>query len=178
MNRLYLVLFLLPAVLVASATAAPAPHRETTEQLYMNFKELDRIYKDLHKHAQIAAGESDKQLDYIQKIYLFVGDAKQSNYYLWRILSVDDYIRSGYKKDYYTLTIRDLKQAVSDGRLTSTLLQLYSVYVEGEEVKKTTVEAIGLIEANIYLYERLQRLLGPLANPPRFELKLPNPGDS
>ena len=134
---------------------------------------MTEIYRDLHAFAQYSLDGPDNQLDYIQKLYLTVDRARMQGYYLWRILSVFDYLENRRKKDFLTLYEEELRRATEDFRLSITLIELYAAYVEKEQIQNTVREAAGLIEANIYMYEELGSLLAPYVNKPPYPRRIP-----
>jgi hypothetical protein len=135
-------------------------------RLYLNHKSLNQIYRNLHDVALDAMGGSDRQLSYIQKTYLFVNEANLMCFYQWELLSITDYIKEDYQSDYFTLRVKDLDRAIFESKDRVNSLKLYYGYIEIETARKLIDEAVGLIEANIYIYETLMDLLQPLANPP------------
>ena len=156
----------------ASATEPLSRVEEITGNLLMNTKKLEHIYQDMHDYAQWTMNRSDRQLDYIQKSYLFINEAKTISFFQWELLSVFDYIREERKSDYITLRYKDLRRAIDDTKLTVHLLNTYMIFIEKPEVQKSIEEAIGLIQGNIYMYEELRRLLRPLSNKPPYPYEI------
>jgi hypothetical protein len=136
-------------------------------RLYINHKSLTVVYSKLHEAALEAVNGSDKQLSYIQKSYLFVSEANLVCFYQWELLSIIDYIKDSHRSDYYTLRVKDLKRAIFETQDRVVSLKLYSAYIDSRETLKLLDEAVGLIEANIYMFEELTAILKPLANTPR-----------
>jgi len=157
---------------LAVATEPYSRVEELTGRLLMNTKKLEHIYQDMHDFAQWTMNRSDRQLDYIQKSYLFINEAKTISFYQWELISVLDYIKEERKSDYITLRYRDLRRAIDDTQLTIHLLNTYVIFIEKQEVKQSIEEAIGLIQANIYMYEELRELLRPLSNKPPYPYEL------
>jgi hypothetical protein len=135
-------------------------------RLYLNHKNLNHIYRNLHDVALDAMAGSDRQLSYIQKTYLFVNEANLMCFYQWELLSITDYIKEDYKTDYFTLRVKDLDRAIFESKDRVNSLKLYYGFIEIETARKLIDDAVGVIEANIYIYETLMDLLKPLANPP------------
>ena len=136
------------------------------ERLYLNHNSLRTVYRDLHDAAIDNIGGPDRQLNYIQKSYLFVSEANLVCLYQWELLSIVDYIRQESRSDYFTLRIKGLRRAIFESRDRVNSLMLYYGYIENAETRKLLDNAIGLIEANIYTYEQLVGILNPMANPP------------
>jgi len=145
---------------------------EISGRLLMNIKKLEHIYQDMHGYAQWTMNQSDRQLDYIQKSYLFINEAKTIAFYQWELMSVFDYIKDERKSDYITLRYRDLRQALDNTQLTVHLLKTYVVFVEKPEVARSMEEAVALIQANIYMYEELRNILRPLSNKPPYPYEI------
>jgi hypothetical protein len=135
-------------------------------RLYLNYKNLDRVYRSLHDVALDAVAGSDQQLSYIQKTYLFVSEANLVCFYQWELLSITGYIKEDHQSDFFTLRVKDLDRAVFESKDRVNSLKLYYGFIQDETALKLIDEAIGLIEADIYIYETLMNLLRPLANPP------------
>ena len=165
-------LVLIPIILwsqTLSAQTDPTNRRleDTLGRLYINHKSLTVVYSKLHDTALEAVNGSDKQLNYIQKSYLFVSEANMVCFYQWELLSIIDYIKDSHRSDYFTLRVKDLKRAIFETRDRVVSLKLYSAYIDDREALKLIDEAVGLIEANIYMFEELVAILKPLVNTPR-----------
>lgn len=170
-----ILILLLLAIPPASARSGEVDGRlaEVIGRLYLNHKQLTEVYRDLHDAALVAANESDQQLGYIQKTCLFISEANLIGFYQWELLAVIDYIRDTHRSDYFTLRVKDLDRAVFESRDRVASLRLYYDFIVGETPRGLIDQAIGLIDANIYMYEGILSLLKPLANPPNpFETLL------
>jgi hypothetical protein len=173
-----LLLVLLTAAGISAAPPASPPAtvvdrmEHIAGRLLLNDRQLKEIYRDLHGFAQYSLDGPDSQLDYIQKLYLTVDRARMQGYYLWRILSVFDYLEHRRKGDFLTLYEVELRRAAEDCRLSVTLIELYAAYVEKEQIRNTVREAAGLLEANIYMYEELGSLLAPYVNKPPYPRRI------
>ena len=157
-------------LIVQTAAGFPTDAQSRLElivgRLYLNYKSLDNIYKDLHEASLEAFGGSDQQLSYIQQAYLFVNEANLICFYQWELLGVIEYIKEDRRSDYFTLRLRDLGQAIFESRDRINSLKLYQAYIENDASSKKIDEALGIIEANIYIYEEVRDILKPQANPP------------
>jgi uncharacterized protein YeeX (DUF496 family) len=159
-------------LLIVQATAGfPADAQSRLElivgRLYLNYKSLDNIYNDLHEASLEAVGGSDQQqLSYIQKAYLFVNEANLICFYQWELLGVIEYIKEDRRSDYFTLRVKDLGRAIFESRDRINSLKLYQAYIEKDAASKKIDEALGIIEANIYIYEEISDILKAHANPP------------
>jgi uncharacterized protein YeeX (DUF496 family) len=134
-------------------------------RLYLNYKSLDNIYKDLHEASLEAFNGSDQQLSYIQKAHLFVNEANLICFYQWELLGIIEYIKADRRSDYFTMRVKDLGRSIFESRDRIDSLKLYQAYIENDAASKKIDEALGIIEANIYIYEEIRDILKPHANP-------------
>ena len=151
------------------ALGAAPPQTELqalTEKLYLNYRHIDGLYHEMRQITQLYMQQPADQHNYVQKIALFINEARLICYYQWSLLAIHDYIKEALQPDYYTLRLKDLRQAKSDLTFNIQLLDLYSRYVEQEEARKPVTEAIANIRAAVYLMEGMIRVLEPLATAP------------
>ena len=157
-------------LIVQTAAGFPTDAQSRLElivgRLYLNYKSLDNLYKDLHEASLGAFSGSDQQLSYIQKACLFVNEANLICFYQWEMLGIIEYIKEDRRSDYYTLRVKDLGRSIFESRDRINSLKLYQAYIENDAASKKIDEALGIIEANIYLYEEIRDILKPHANPP------------
>ena len=158
-------------LLMAQTAAGFLPDAEDRLQtivgrLYLNYRSLDNIYKDLHGASLEAFSGSDQQLSYIQKAYLFVNEANLICFYQWELLGVIEYIKEDRRSDYLTLRVKDLGRSIFESRDRINSLKLYRPYIESDAATEKIDEALGIIEANIYIYEEISDILKLHANPP------------
>lgn len=147
--------------------------KSNVEKLYLNYVELERIYKELHNVSVDEISGPDMQLSYIQKAYLFVSEANLVCYTQWRFLSITPYIKNESKSDFFTLSVKDLDKAAFESRDRVNSLKLYYSYIDSEPARKLIDAAIGIIEGNIYMYEQMYEILRPLTNTPeKFQEKI------
>lgn len=147
--------------------------KSLVEKIYLNYRELDHIYKDLHNVAVSEISGPDIQLSYIQKAYLFVSEANLVCYYQWRLLSITPYIKNERKSDFFTLRVKGLGKAIFESRDRINSLKLYYSFIDSQPARKLIDAAIGIIEGNIYMYEQIFLILRPLTNTPdKFKLKI------
>lgn len=143
------------------------------ERLHVNYRSLDEVYHALHDAAIDTVDGSAEELGYIQKTYLFVGQANLICFYQWELLSIVDYIGEERMADYLTRRVRDLDRSAFESRDRVDSLKLYAGFIRHSGAREAIDRAIGLIEANIYTYEALRDALQPLANPPnRYNQRL------
>ena len=133
--------------------------KEKTEQLYLNYNQLDRLYKDLREITSAYIYEPDEQLNYMQKIALYINEARLISYYQWQMLSVIEYIKPGYLKDYYTLRKKDLQKATKNLDFLLSLLDLYTAYINNKAALQPVDAAVTNIKGTIYLFEGLVKML-------------------
>jgi hypothetical protein len=172
MKKMIYCLALLVLVLWSQSISAQSENTDSRldkiiERLYLNHKSLTVVYSNLHDSARNALDGSDQQLSYIQKTYLFVSEAKLICYCQWALLSINGYIKDSHRSDYYALRLKDLKRAIFESQDRLVSLELYSAYIESDAPRRLVEEAVGIIQANIYMFEELLDLLEPLANPSR-----------
>jgi len=158
-----MLLFGLALLFVQPGAAAGEPSeallKEKTEQLFLNYKLLDGLYKNLREVTSAYIYQPDQQLNYMQKIALFVNEARLTSYYQWQMFSVMEYIKPDFKKDYYTLRSKDLKKAITDLTFLLSMLDLYAFYIENKAALKPAEEAVTNIKGTVYLFEGLLQLL-------------------
>ena len=171
MNKRIVQLVLALIFLFSQTALAPAGDldnrfNEIVSRLYLNHRSLSVVYNKLHDAALDAVNGSDQQLAAIQKTYLFVSEANLVCLSQWELLSIIGYIKDSHLADYYTLRVKGLDRAAFESRDRLISLKLYSADIENPEPRELIEEAVGLIEANIYMFEQLADILKPLANPP------------
>ena len=166
--KLWILILLLTTAATASASTEDDQGRlsEIIGRLYLNHRQLTDVYRNLHDEALNAVNGPEQQLDYIQKTYLFVSEANLIGFYQWELLAVIDYIKDTHRSDYLTLRVKDLDRAIFESRDRINSLKLYHAFIASNAPRGLIDQAIGLIEANIYMYEELLELLKPQANPP------------
>ena len=166
--KLWTVILLLAAVATASADTDDDQGRlsEIIGRLYLNHRQLTDVYRNLHDAALSEVNGPEQQLGYIQKTYLFVSEANLIGFYQWELLAVIDYIKNTHRSDYLTLRVKDLDRAIFESRDRINSLKLYHAFIASDAPRGLIDQAIGLIEANIYMYEELLELLKPQANSP------------
>jgi hypothetical protein len=165
--KLWIMILMLAAVANSSADTDDDQGRltEIIGRLYLNHKQLTDVYRNLHDAALSAVNGPEQQLGYIQKTCLFVSEANLIAFYQWELLAVIGYIKDTHRSDYLTLRVKDLDRAIFESRDRINSLKLYHGFIAGDTPRGLIDQAIGLIEANIYMYEELLELLKPQANP-------------
>jgi hypothetical protein len=165
--KLWTVILLLAAVATASADTDDNQGRlsEIIGRLYLNHRQLSDVYRNLHDAALSEVNGPEQQLGYIQKTYLFVSEANLISFYQWELLAVIGYVKDTHLSDYLTLRVKDLDRAIFESRDRINSLKLYHAFIDAETPRGLVDQAVGLIEANIYMYEELLELLKPQANP-------------
>lgn len=169
-NKIAAVVIILILMPPLGADSQPPENKERLEEivgrLFINYKSLSSVYRDLHEAALDNLIGPEQQLSYIQKTYLFVSEANLMCFYQWELLSIIGYIKEESKSDYFTLRVKDLDKAIFESKDRINSLKLYYAFIEHTSAKKSIDEAIGLIEANVYIYEEVLQILEPLSNPP------------
>jgi hypothetical protein len=133
--------------------------RQLTEAMFLNMLELKEVYDDLHIFAMKSMEGQDRQRDYLQKSYLFIQEARLILYNQWRWFSILEYIKDSCLRDFFVLSEKELKRARSESDQSVRMLLLYVGYIEDEEAEKLIREGIGVVRANIYLYESLLEVI-------------------
>lgn len=153
-----------PASSIAAQNEAIRP---IVEQLSTNHLELKTVSDDLHITARDAliGDKPEQQLNYIQKAYLHVNEARVISDYQARMLSVLNYIREERRQDYLTLQARGLDLAKGRMDHLISLLDLYGEFIRHPGALEKIGQAKGLIQGNIYLYDKLLVILEPLVHP-------------
>jgi hypothetical protein len=153
----------LTLVFVRPGAAAGEPNeallKEKTEQLFLNYKLLDSLYKNLREVTSAYIYQPDQQLNYMQKLALFVNEARLTSYYQWQMFSVMEYIKPEYRKDYHTLRSKDLKRAKTDLTFLLSMLDLYAAFIENKAALQPVEEAVINIKGTVYLFEGLLQIL-------------------
>jgi hypothetical protein len=138
------------------------------EKLLLNHKSLEQIYQDLRL---IAEGTlfygSDEQLNYIQKACLYVQLADLTAQHQWDGLSLMDYIQKSRLRDFYTLKISGLKQALFESAYQLNFLNTYQASIDNKTALDDIEAAVDLIRDNMDIFQKLIAALTPLANPDR-----------
>ncbi|MGD8369084.1 MAG: hypothetical protein PVG78_15710 [Desulfobacterales bacterium] len=169
------------AVLLVTTTSVPAASLPKTAvdrmqtiagRMVINDRDLKRVYQDMHGYARFTPQGTDRQLDYIQKTYLQIDLARNQGYYLWRLLSIYDYLLESRKGDFLTLYGEELRRARVDCRQSIRLIELYAAFIDKETIRRSLKEAVGIIEANIYMYEEIETLVAPYLNEPPYPRRL------
>jgi hypothetical protein len=141
--------------------------RQTIAACRVNARELDKIYDNLHHAAtnEAARSRNDIQLNYIQKAYLYVHQARLVAAYQIRLLSDFPYINKDLKNDFWTLRALDLDQAVSEMEDASWFLDVYATFINDPQALADIENARQMIGGSIYLYEKLLVTIHPMVNP-------------
>jgi hypothetical protein len=140
--------------------------RPHVERLYLNYKQLQEIHKDLHDIAITSFQGPEKQSSYIRQTNLFISEANLMCWSQWELLSMTTFIKDEHKIDFYTLRSRDLRTVITESNHRIHLLKLYSGYIRNQKALESIDTAIGIIEGNVYLFETVTELLQPLIHPP------------
>ncbi|MFH1981019.1 MAG: hypothetical protein ABIL58_04185 [Pseudomonadota bacterium] len=159
-----------PAASVPSAATIAEENdaiRPVVEKLAVNVRELRVVYDDLHILARgaISGADPDRQLDYVQKVYLYVNAALLVAEYQYKMLSVLNYVKDARRTDYLTLRARGLDEAISRMKETIIFMTLYDAFIINPKVTATIARTQALIQGNIYLYDQLLDILQPLVHP-------------
>lgn len=141
--------------------------RSVVEKLAVNVHELRAVYDELHIAARDALGGDtpDRQMDYVQKVYLHVNGALLVAEYQYQLMSVLNYIKDARRADYLTLRARGLDTARARMKAAIEYIDLYGAFITSPKATAAIPQARALIHGNIYLYDRLLDILKPLIHP-------------
>ena len=137
------------------------------DQLTLNCVQLGEVYRTLHEIAEATMVTAEKEFDRLQKVYLFVNEARLVCRCQGKLLSALDSIKAEFMPDYLRRRLQDLQQAVSEAKQTIRLLELYSGFIDDAKALEAVDNAVGIVNANIYMYEQLMSLLPGLKPEPR-----------
>ena len=156
-----------PPILIGSPPEWVDSHLTShVERLYLNYKQLQIIHKDLHNTTITSFQGPEIQSSYIRQANLFINEANLMCWNQWELLSMTPYIKNEYKIDFYTLRARGLQSVIAESNHRIHLLKLYSGYIRNKKALESIDAAIGIIEGNVYLFETMSELLKPLSHPP------------
>ena len=141
--------------------------RPVVEKLAVNVRELRVIYEDLHILARdtLSGADPERQLDYVQKVYLYVEAALLVAESEYKMLSVLNYIKDARRTDYLTLRAGGLDEALMRMNRTIEFIALYEAFITNPKVTATIARGQALIQGNIYLYGQLLDILQPWVHP-------------
>jgi hypothetical protein len=174
MIGLIVLLGLSPVSGQAPVNSVDGQLKPNVEQLFLNYKQLQKIHKDLHEITITSFQGPEMESSYIRQANLFISEATLMCWNQWELLSITHFIKEDHKVDFYTLRFRDLQSVITESNHRIQLLKLYSGYIGNKNALASIDAAIGIIEGNIYLFESLSGLLQPLARSPNaFNQRLP-----
>jgi len=159
-----------PGAPVPSATSIAEQNdtiRPVVEKLALNVRELRVVYDDLHILARDTLGgaDPDRQLDYVQKVYLYINAALLSAESEYKMLSVLNYVKDARRTDYLTLRAAGLNEALTRMKNAIEFIALYEAFITNPKVTATIARGQALIQGNIYLYDQLLDILQPWVHP-------------
>lgn len=172
---------LILAALLGCGAALPAETPQLRKRmetligrLHLNCRYLDEMHGKLQDFAESAMVTPESDFNYLQKTYLFVNEAGLICRCQYKLLSMTEIVKAESFRDWARLRAKDLDQAILDARHTVRLLNLYAGFIDHEEALKTLDTVVGIIEANIYMFDQLQAMLVQLpaalsAGPPTPE---------
>ena len=133
------------------------------EALFMNHNQLKYLYSDIHELARGPLFRSDRQLDYVQKAALYMNEAYLIGHSEWKLLSIMEYIKPEVVQDYYTLRKKGLTEAIQEIQYSIKQIELYKNFINDRAAVKIIQDAVGVIDANIYMMNKLLELVTPLS---------------
>lgn len=141
--------------------------RPVVEKLAVNVRELRVVYDDLHILARdaLSGADPERQLDFVQKVYLYINAALLVAESEYKMLSVLNYVKDARRTDYLTLRAAGLDEALAHMKNTIEFIALYEAFITNPKVTATIAQGQALIQGNIYLYDQLLDILQPWVHP-------------
>ncbi len=181
-NDKWLTAVTLAAILVLTACAAsksapndqpePGIAREVqslitpmVETLYLNTRELIETYRDLRAVARAHAFRADDdQLNYVQKIALYVLKSHDSSYHQWEFLSLMHDIRPSATMDYFTLRHKGLHKAAREALDDERFIEIYQSKITHPAANTDIDRALTIIRANRKILLNIAAAIAPMVH--------------
>ncbi len=153
-----LILFL-PAASFGKTKPDPLPRLKTVaDELYVNVASLDETCQDLQQMAD------DDSLDVesrccVQACAEAVYAARAIAYLQYSQVSDYPFIRSDARGPWCSLRQKELQQAITDSQTRMDILQYWLPGIKAPQAQEAIEQGLGLIQANIYMFETLADLM-------------------
>ena len=135
------------------------------EMLYLNWNELNQIYKDIKfLERGFLFDPDDRQLGYIQKASLYIQDASVRIHDQWEHLSVLAYIRPERLRDYLTISVNRLTSTIAEIGYDEMFLDIYESHISNDTVSDDLARARSSIRKNVEMLRQILQKVLPLAN--------------
>ncbi len=135
------------------------------ENLYLAWHDLDQIYKDLKfLERGFLLDPDDRQLAYIQRAALYIQDASVRANHAWQQLSVLGYIRPDRMRDYLTVTVNALTEAINAIGYDDQFIDIYGAFIRHDAVQADLSRARNQMETIAVLLKGIRNRLAPMTN--------------
>jgi hypothetical protein len=130
------------------------------EALYLTWRDLDRIYKDLKFIERgLLFDPDDRQLGYVQKVGLYIQDASVRIHHRWEQLSVLAYIRPDMLDDYLTLSVKALTATIGELGYDDRFIAIHAGFIRQQAFIADINRAQAKINEAVELLARLRAKL-------------------
>jgi hypothetical protein len=133
--------------------------RPLLADLDQRHRHLESLHHELHLLAEHMMYQSTGQLDYLQKLALFVQSARMIALSQYQLLSLVNYIDPDHLQDYYVLRVKGLKWALSETQHWINLIRVYEAFVEHPEGQRLAAESLDFLQGTLKLYDRIRAQL-------------------
>ena len=131
--------------------------RPHIEALYLEWHELDQIYKDIKfLERGFLFQQNDRQLDYVQKVCLYIQDASVRIYNQWTNLSIIHYIHPEYMQDYLTIRTKGLSLTIDAIGYDEKFIAIYRASIEQNGILTDIEKALIQIKKLKVMMNRIQ----------------------
>jgi len=138
---------------------------ETTpeiEALYLAWLDFDQSRKDLKfLERGFLFDPDDRQLGYLQKIGLYLQDASVRMKSSWDQLSVFQYIRPEWMRDYLTLAGRTLTDSVEEIAYDQRFVSIYAEFMANSAIRKEIDRTQNQLEKAVDALKRVHEKILP-----------------
>jgi hypothetical protein len=132
------------------------------EALYLTWRDLDQMYKDMKfLERGLLFEPDDRQLGYVQKVGLYIQDASVRIHHRWEQLSVLAYIRPEMLHDYLTLNDSALAATIGEIDYDDRFIAIYTGFIRQQAVLADIERARAKMEEAVGLLKRLRDKLPP-----------------
>jgi len=135
------------------------------EALYLDWHELDQIYKDIKfLERGFLFEKEDRQLGYIQKVCLYIQDASVRIYNQWSQLSIIHYIRPEFIQDYLTLRSKGLTLSIDAIDYDEKFIAIYRSSIKQSSIQADMEKALIQIKKLKLMMSRIEKRITTTLN--------------
>ena len=139
--------------------------RPHIEALYLEWHELDQIYKDIKfLERGFLSNPNDRQLDYVQKVCLYIQDASVRIHNQWTNLSIIHYIHPEYMQDYLTIRSKGLSLTIDAIGYDEKFIAIYRSSIEQNGILADIEKALTQTKKLKLMMNRIQARIISLKN--------------